>query len=98
MDASVIEPLCEGNTNIFSLTIHTVTAARLSRQCSLEYAKTKSSKPQRATNILEAKGSSRRALYSDSIVGRRSCDRTLSTRRQRHPATDRHVSDGTKFH
>ena len=73
MKANISSPI-----NTFRRSINTLTAAELPRQCSLECAKTKSLRTRRATTYLEErKAPPCDALYSDGIVGHRSCDRIV---------------------
>src|SRR5882724_4957410 len=79
--------------------IYTLTAAERPRQCSLEYAKTKLLRTRRATNVLRAEGLLP-ATHSTAtaLLAIARATGSLSTRRQRHPASNRHLSDATKFH
>lgn len=81
---SVVERVCKMKANIpspintFRRSINALTAAELPRQCSLECAKTKLLRTRCATTYLEERRAPPcDALYSDGIVGHRSCDRIV---------------------
>jgi hypothetical protein len=80
---SVVERVCKMKANIsspintFRRSIKALTAAERPRQCSLEYAKAKLVRTRRNNHLEERRAPPCDALYSDGIVGHRSCDRIV---------------------